>query len=287
MRRQHFLLLQIKRKEKLRLAAFSKIILFYSMKFLRFTCFTLIVSACLFSVLAKAENITIKAADKKDSLAARQLLVVVADGWNNLQGSLYAYNKVGSKWILQFSNPIVLGEKGLGLGNGLMPITIDNVPIKKEGDLRAPAGVFSIGTAFGNAAYKDVNWINNRYIMCTDTLICVDDLHSVNYNKLVKTDTATKDYNSHEDMLMEKIYYKWGLFVNYNTNKIPGNGSCIFIHIWGNDHEGTWGCTAMKEDDMVRILRWIKSSDNPLLVQLPKIEYMKFSAQYGFPEIKF
>ena len=257
------------------------------MKFLKILFFILVLAACLFSVLVKAENTATKAISKKDSLPARQLLIVVADGWNNLQGSLYAYNKVGSKWILQFSNPIVLGEKGLGLGDGLIPITIDNVPIKKEGDLRAPAGVFSIGTAFGNAPYKETGWINNHYIMCTDTLICVDDQHSVNYNKLVKTDTATKDYNSHEDMLMEKNYYKWGLFVNCNTNKIPGNGSCIFIHIWGNNHEGTWGCTAMKEEDMLRILHWIKSSENPLLVQLPKAEYMKFSAQYSLPEIKF
>jgi L,D-peptidoglycan transpeptidase YkuD (ErfK/YbiS/YcfS/YnhG family) len=154
--------------------------------------------------------------------------------------------------------------------------------------MKAPAGIFSIGAAFGYAPYKDASWINNRYIMCTDTLICVDDLHSINYNKLVKKDTATKDYNSHEDMLMEKIYYKWGLLVNYNTSKpVPGNGSCIFIHIWGNDHEGTLGCTAMKEDDMLRILHWIKSSANPLLVQLPKTEYIKFSAQYGLPEINF
>ncbi len=257
------------------------------MKFLKILFFILVLSACWFPVLAKAENTAIKVVSKKDSLPARQILVVVAEGWNNLQGSLYAYNKVGSKWILQFSNPIVLGEKGLGLGDGLVPIAIANVPVKKEGDLRAPAGIFSIGTAFGYAPYKEAGWINNRYIMCTDTLICVDDLHSVNYNKLVKTDTATKDYNSHEDMLMEKNYYKWGLFVNYNTNKIPGNGSCIFIHIWGNDHEGTWGCTAMKEEDMIRILHWIKSTDNPLLVQLPKTEYIKFSVQYGLPEIKF
>ena len=257
------------------------------MKFLFRIVFIFLLFAASFSAFAKDEKTITKVIDKKDSLPARQLIVVIADGWNNLQGSLYAYNKAGSKWILQFSNPIVLGEKGLGLGDGLVQIVIDNVPVKKEGDLRAPAGIFSIGTAFGYAPYKDAGWINNRYIMCTDTLICVDDLHSVNYNKLVKTDTATKDYKSHEDMLMEKDYYKWGLFVNCNANKIPGNGSCIFIHIWENNHEGTWGCTAMKEEDMIRILHWIKSTDNPLLVQLPKTEYLKFSEKYDLPEINF
>jgi D-alanyl-D-alanine dipeptidase len=257
------------------------------MKFLQFTCFIILSTATLLNS-ASGKKAILKSRDWKDSLPTRQLLVVVADGWDNLQGRLYAYNKVGSKWIFQFSNPIVLGEKGLGLGEGLIPLTIDNVPSKKEGDMKAPAGIFSIGTAFGYATYEEATWINNSYIRCTDTLICVDDLHSINYNKLVRKDTAIKDYNSHEDMLMEKIYYKWGLFVNYNAAKpIKGNGSCIFIHIWGNDHEGTWGCTAMKEDDMVRILHWIKNPANPLLVQLPKTAYQKFYKQYDLPEINF
>lgn len=100
--------------------------------------------------------------------------------------------------------------------------------------MKSPAGIFLTGTAFDYAPYKDAKWINNRYIRCTDTLICVDDLHSVNYNKLVQKDTATKDYNSHEDMLLQQIYYKWGLVVNYNTDKpVPENGSYVFIHIWG------------------------------------------------------
>jgi len=258
------------------------------MKFLHHSRFIILLFVQLFFISAQGENFAMQAANKKDSLPSRQILVVVADGWNNVQGSLYAFNKVGSNWVFQFSNPIVLGEKGLGLGDGLVRIAIDNVPLKKEGDMKAPAGIFSIGTAFGYAPYKDASWINNHYVMCSDTLICVDDLHSVNYNKLVGSDTATKDYSSHEDMLMQKIYYKWGLVVNYNTDKtIPGNGSCVFIHIWGNEHEGTWGCTAMKEDDMLRILHWIKSSANPLLVQLPKTEYTKFAAQYDLPAINF
>lgn len=103
---------------------------------------------------------------------------------------MYVYNK-DDKWIVQFSNPIVLGEKGLGLGGGLISLSIDNVPLKK------------------------------------------DDLHSVNYNKLLQKDTATKDYNSHEDMLLQQIYYKWGLVVNYNTDKPVPEMDSVFLFISG------------------------------------------------------
>lgn len=258
------------------------------MKFLLYRSLLIVLLSWLFFNPADGRNTAKETANTKDSLPAQQLLVVVANGWNNLQGRLYAYNKTGSKWVFQFSNRVVLGEKGLGLGHGLVPLLIDNVPIKKEGDKKSPAGIFSIGTAFGYAPYQDAGWINNRYIPCTDTLICVDDLHSVNYNQLVKKDTAAKDYNSHEEMRLEKDYYKWGLVVNYNTDKpVAGGGSCIFIHIWESDHEGTTGCTAMKEDDLLQILHWIKASANPVLVQLPEKEYTKFAAQYGLPLINF
>lgn len=43
----------------------------------------------------------------------------------------------------------------------------------------------------------------------------------------------------------------------------------------------------MKQDDMLRIVHWIKSSANPLLVQLAKMEYQKMAVQYGLPEINF
>jgi len=217
---------------------------------------------------------------------SKQLMVVVTDGWDNLQGTIYVFNKQHDKWMLQFSNPIVVGSKGLGMGDGLIPLSIPNAPIKKEGDKKSPAGFFSIATAFGYADYKDAKWTNNPYIKATDTLICVDDPHSVYYNTLINNDPKKTDYNSFEHMLLEKDYYKWGLFINHNAHNItPGDGSCVFMHIWGNDHEGTAGCTAMTEENLLRILHWINAGEHPLLVQLPKEEYLKIRGEYGLPGI--
>ena len=212
---------------------------------------------------------------KAKALACHQLLVVVNNGWDSLRGTLYAFNKVQGKWRLQFSNAIVLGDKGLAIGDGLVNLKIAG-PVKLEGDKRSPAGIFSIGTAFGYAEKKDAAWIKNPYVQAFDTLICVDDANSSNYNKLVDKDTARHDYNSFEYMHLKKDYYKWGLFINHNSGKVvAGDGSCIFMHIWENDYTGTDGCTAMTEENMLRVLHWIDAKERPLLVQLPRTSYLR------------
>lgn len=226
-------------------------------------------------------------ADKK-LMPAKQLMVVVTHGWGEIQGRIYCFEKHKKKWLLQFSNPIVVGSKGLGLGVGVVPVSIKNVPIKKEGDNKSPAGIFTIGTAFGYAGYQEAKWIKNHYVKASDTLICVDDAHSANYNRLVQRDTAKNDYKSHEEMHLKADYYKWGLFINHNSDKItPGAGSCIFMHIWGNSKEGTAGCTAMKEQNILRVLHWIDAAKEPLLVQLPVNEYHQIQALYHLPDVNF
>ena len=222
---------------------------------------------------------------KVKHLKCDQLLVVVNSSWDSLQGKLYAFKKEHGKWRLQFSNPIVIGSKGLAIGDGLIKLNIQG-PVKHEGDKRSPAGIFSIGTAFGYAGKKDAAWIKNRYVQAFDTLICVDDANSSNYNKLVDKDTARHDYNSFEYMHLKKVYYKWGLFINHNSGKVvPGDGSCIFMHIWEDDHTGTDGCTAMAEGNMLRVLHWINAKEKPMLVQMPLAVYKKLKRRFGFPSL--
>jgi L,D-peptidoglycan transpeptidase YkuD (ErfK/YbiS/YcfS/YnhG family) len=222
---------------------------------------------------------------RPDVLKCSQLLVVVNNGWDSLRGKLYAFKKVHGKWRLQFSNAIVLGRTGLAIGDGLIKLKVEG-PVKHEGDKRSPAGIFSIGTAFGYAPKKGAGWIKTHYVQAFDTLICVDDANSSNYNKPVDKDTARHDYKSFEYMHLKKDYYKWGLFINHNSDKVvPGDGSCIFMHIWENDHTGTDGCTAMAESNMLRVLRWIDAKERPLLVQVPLGVYLKIKRTYGLPQI--
>jgi D-alanyl-D-alanine dipeptidase len=59
------------------------------------------------------------------------------------------------------------------------------------------------------------------------------------------------------------------------------------MHIWENGHQGTDGCTAMEEANILRVLHWINAGEHPLLVQLPDAEYKKLRKKYGLPAIKF
>jgi D-alanyl-D-alanine dipeptidase len=221
-----------------------------------------------------------------DSLPPQELLVVLTDDWTALSGTLYAFKKVNGAWEQEFSNPVVVGSKGLGLGEGLERLSIDNAPVKQEGDLKSPAGVFTIGTAFGYASYEEARWIKNPYIRATDTLICVDDSHSAHYNTLVNNNPAKSDWKSFESMHRKDDYYKWGLFINHNAVKpVSGKGSCIFMHIWENAQVGTDGCTAMREDDLLRILHWIDKGLSPILVQFPRSAYKNLAGQYHWPKI--
>jgi len=244
---------------------------------------TLLPLVCI-CLAAKAQAQRITTAHLPNS---RQLMVVVTDGWNNLQGKIFVFNRVNHHWVLKFSNAIVVGSAGLGVGDGIMPFNLAGAPVKHEGDKRSPAGIFTIGTAFGYADKKDAAWIKNRYVRASDTLICVDDSKSAYYNTLVRKDTVKSAYNSFEEMHLKKDYYKWGLFINHNSGKIvPGDGSCIFMHIWGSASKGTDGCTAMTESNVLRVLHWINAKDHPLLVQFPIAEYNKLRRTYGLPAVK-
>jgi L,D-peptidoglycan transpeptidase YkuD (ErfK/YbiS/YcfS/YnhG family) len=226
-------------------------------------------------------------ADEISILQTGQLLIVITAGWDSVQGTLYAFEKEKGKWKLQFSNAVVVGSKGMAIGDGAVKLSIDSAPVKKEGDKKSPAGIFTLGSAFGYAENKNVGWIKDHYVQADDTLICVDDPHSAQYNKLVKIDSSARDWTSFEQMHRKDNFYKWGLFVDHNSaNVVKGDGSCIFLHIWQNDHEGTDGCTAMKEENMVRILKWINAKANPMFIQMPRDAYRNLSATYELPKIE-
>ena len=195
----------------------------------------------------------------------KQLIVVTAKNWSTSNGVLQRFEKQDNTWIkVGKAIDIKLGRNGLGWGVGLHTVPKDAKIIKKEGDGKAPAGIFTLKQAFGYAPFV----LDYPYEVYKSTDHCVDDVNSKLYNKIVDSTNVQKDYKSFEHMKFPKDYYKYGIVVNHNhideKGAKKGAGSCIFMHI---KKVPTAGCTVMREDEMKEIIKWLDVKSHPLLVQ--------------------
>ncbi len=201
--------------------------------------------------------------------SARQLLVVQTSGWSASSGILQRYEKRSDRWQKAGKGIAVkVGKNGLAWGRGLHRIPKGSKRIKREGDGRAPAGIFRLPYAFGDKALS----LSYPYHRMTRRHHCVDDPRSRYYNRIVDSHTLKKDYRSFEQMKFPSGLYAYGLFVDHNPRRIPGAGSCIFIHIQKKSGKPTVGCTAMKRSGIIDILQWLDPKKHPLLVQAPQKE---------------
>jgi len=208
-----------------------------------------------------------------EQISPKQLLIVTTKNWDAPQGSLQRYENIDGKWKkIGKKIKIFVGEKGLAWGSGLH--TPQQGLQKKEGDRKAPAGIFSLQEAFG---YEPLD-INYPYLVMTKHHHCVDDSNSKWYNQVIDSREIAKDYTSHEVMRFDANYYRYGIMVGHNRANKPYGGSCIFIHI---KDIPTMGCTAMLENEMVEILRWLNPASDPLLIQAPKSEIKRLLAPFG------
>ena len=195
----------------------------------------------------------------------KQLIVVTTKNWSTSNGMLQRFEKEGISWEkVGKAISIKLGRNGLGWGIGLHTTPKNAKIIKKEGDGKAPAGLFSLKQAFGYNPFV----VDYPYEVYKATDHCVDDVKSKLYNKIVDSRKVKIDYKSKEHMKFPKDYYKYGIVVNHNhideKGAKKGAGSCIFIHI---KKVPTAGCTVMNESEMIEIIRWLNPKAEPLLVQ--------------------
>jgi D-alanyl-D-alanine dipeptidase len=215
----------------------------------------ILLTLCLAIFLSNATDI-----DK-----TKQLIVVTTKNWSTSKGVLQRYEKQKDSWKkVGKSINIKLGRNGLGWGRGLHNIPKNAKIIKKEGDGKAPAGIFELKQAFG---YAPLN-VDYPYRVYRETDHCVDDANSKFYNSIVDSKKVKVDYKSFEYMKFPKNYYKYGIVVNHNNidekGSVKGAGSCIFMHI---KEIPTAGCTVMKEREIKEILIWLNSKKRPLLIQ--------------------
>jgi D-alanyl-D-alanine dipeptidase len=218
----------------------------------------------------------------------QQLIVVTTNDWNDFQGSLQRYEGSAGSWSpVGIAIPIVVGKKGLAWGKGDKEFPQKSGGVKREGDLRSPAGWFNLGAAFGYAPAEKVSNLRFPYLTVGPQTMCIEDDQSDFYNQIIEEGEVPVDWNSTDHMLRQDDLYEWGVFVEHNFPQAAAQGgSCIFLHVWRSANSGTAGCTAMKKADMIEILHWLDETQNPQLVQMPKKVYREVSEMYDLPDTK-
>ncbi|RMG29867.1 MAG: hypothetical protein D6732_17180 [Methanobacteriota archaeon] len=218
---------------------------------------------------------------------SRQMLLVLTENDTATTGVLYLFEREegGGGWQrLNGGIPVVVGRNGLAWGMEGSPASL---PRKKEGDGKSPAGVFSLGACFGFAPEKEMKDLHIPYLHLTEMTECVDDVSSRYYNRIVQKDEVENlDWHSSEKMRQIEPQYRLGVLVNYNADPVvPGNGSCIFLHIWESPGHPTSGCTAMSEQHLRKIVTWLAQKQNPILVQLTRPLYHSLKELWHLPEM--
>ena len=224
--------------------------------------------------------------------SSRQFVIVITDSLTATSGNLYCFDrntpsKAWKPWNKAIE--VSLGRSGLGMGYGLHDtLSLSKLPPKKEGDGRSPAGIFELSAVFGYESIEEMDNLNMPYIHITEMIECVDDPNSDFYNQIVSNQKpASKiDWHSSEKMSRAGIYYEQGIVVEHNTNPVSkGAGSCIFLHNWAKLFETTAGCTVMEPADLSKIIDWLESENNPVLVQLTQQLYNDLKERWKLPEI--
>lgn len=217
-----------------------------------------------------------------------QMVLVLSESFDASSGTLRWFERdlAGASWVaVGGATPITLGRNGLGLGIGLHEIDPGEMPLKREGDGKSPAGVFRLSSAFGYAPAGQLDELEIPYTQVTELLECVDDVNSDYYNQIVMRDAVGRvDWESSEQMLMDGVWYEQGIVVDHNMDPArPGAGSCIFLHNWSGPGDTTAGCTAMAPAALTEIVQWLDSDADPVFVQLTQSLYEEFQTAWGLP----
>lgn len=135
---------------------------------------------------------------------------------------------------------------------------------KREGDGGTPAGVHTIGPAFG---YAPTTTTQLAYRQATARDWWIDDPASPAYNTWQTNDG--KPAVSAEAMRRDDDQYELGAVLGWNTDPVvPGRGSAIFLHVWSGPAAPTSGCVALAREHVASLLAWLDAAAAPCVVVL-------------------
>ena len=221
----------------------------------------------------------------------RQLIVATAPSWSSHRGFLHRFERDSAgRWILQGKAPVpvLFGKNGLAWGRGARPNPVlQGEPIKREGDRRAPTGVFAIGTVYGYAAALPQGAQGYPYHQVSKWDAWIDDVNNPLYNRHVVVDPQNVPaWFSKQKMRHGDDAYRWLVEVRHNSDPpVPGAGSAIFMHVRRGENRATHGCTTMTRANLEALLRWLRPDAQPHFVLLPAPVYPRVQAAWGLPAL--
>jgi L,D-peptidoglycan transpeptidase YkuD (ErfK/YbiS/YcfS/YnhG family) len=172
-----------------------------------------------------------------------QLVTVVAPSRTAQLAELRAYDLVGGQWQ-QVIGPLTVRVGAMGVG------------ATNESLSRTPAGDFPLTGSFG----RKPNPGTTMPYFQTDTQDWWDsNPASPTYNLHVRR--ATSPGGNSENLYRAGAVYDHAIVIGYNTKRVPGAGSAIFLHI--SNGRATAGCVATNLDTVVALLRWLRPAANP------------------------
>jgi len=178
--------------------------------------------------------------------AASQLVVVSARAYHDTVATLTAYD------IENGLASVAFGPWKARLGyNGFAPPAG-----KREGDGRTPSGTFGFQFMFGSEPNPGVLFPYRRVHRYD---VWDDDPASPLYNEWV--DVRNNDPGTSPEPLYSRPAYEYGVVIAYNTARVPGRGSAVFIHVAVGGPTG--GCVSLPRRELLALLRWLDPADAP------------------------
>jgi len=215
----------------------------------------------------------------------RQLIVSIAPDWSASQGTLQCYERgTDDRWQrVGESVPVLYGKNGLAWGRGVRGAEESGLR-KREGDGRSPAGVFAIGTIYGNDAHLP-DGADFPFHQVTANDAWPDDPKNPFYNQHVAVDAAQPPaWFAAQRMRTGDPAYRWRVEIRHNADPIePGAGSATFFHIRRGETRRTSACTTMAEPDLRDMVVWLRAAAKPHYVLLPRAEYERLRQAWGLP----
>jgi L,D-peptidoglycan transpeptidase YkuD (ErfK/YbiS/YcfS/YnhG family) len=194
---------------------------------------------------------------------ATRLVVITVPSMDTAKASMrtFARKSPAAAWTAQSTaEPAVVGTRGLGWGHRYVSYARRGEPIKTEGDERTPAGLYRLGATFG----FDKNDRPGHMRLKPGAQYCVHDTKSPHYGRIVSK-TKAGAATGGEDMGTYPLY-KRGIVVDYAPHRKAKAGSCIFLHIWGREGEGTAGCVGLPEERVAHLQEWTEGRHTVIAV---------------------